>query len=772
MNRPVLVALVLIVLLGSLAACTKPKKTEEEPVEAKTPDEVAGEALAGLEPPSRAKPFFLQFYTPPELTIEANVPQYELPLKPDEIANWAEASKHFRNKGTAELILKNGFAVEDGWGDKLDDIAAAYEHPESVPDFITVDTALYIQHVLYAQLFSELEQTYLMADLEAITDAALDWFTQAYAESQKSAAAAPKDAAAARRNLAYFAVAARLLDPKADIPKPVEKEVLAELRNIEAGEIAASPIFIYRLDYSQLKPRGHYTQTDELQRYFRAMMWYAQCAFLFREGIVDTGTADIQTIQAIQIGGFLVGNKEALTKWERTHAVLEFFAGAMDDVSVAHVIRVKQALDADLGAAGLGGPGTGDATYLKLVRDRLRELPPPRIHAATGLPMRNEAATPERRKQWLEQARGMRFFGQRFSLDSYAMSELTGFTYTGGGDPFTRADTPLGPVRGYPTGLDVMALLGSKRAEEILREQGDAEYARYDSELARLRTEFAQLTDEDWHGSVGAARTNLLRILAAPVPAGYPTAVRSGAWHERDLTAALASWAQLKHDMALAQKQPYLYAAGGAEGGTPHYAEPRPALLAEMSATTKALLAGVAKLYPEGAAQVPTSSPDETPESLTAHHDTLPTLDALDHFTQWLDGLLDITLKELRNEPLDDDASAFLAATGGRAFDMTSSVEAVLKHPAVVVEVFTEPNEGRVLEVATGRFNLLWVVYQLPDGTKVLGAGPVMSYYEFKQPMEARLTDEEWRDMLANDEAPDPPAWTKSFLTREPLKDE
>jgi len=43
-----------------------------------------------------------------------------------------------------------------------------------------------------------------------------------------------------------------------------------------------------------------------------------------------------------------------------------------------------------------------------------------------------------------------------------------------------------------------------------------------------------------------------------------------------------------------------------------------------------------------------------------------------------------------------------------------------------------------------------------------VGAGPVFSYYEFKQPMENRLTDEVWREMLET-KAPSEPEWTKSF---------
>jgi hypothetical protein len=53
----------------------------------------------------------------------------------------------------------------------------------------------------------------------------------------------------------------------------------------------------------------------------------------------------------------------------------------------------------------------------------------------------------------------------------------------------------------------------------------------------------------------------------------------------------------------------------------------------------------------------------------------------------------------------------------------------------------------------------------LPDGHIMLGAGPVLSYYEFKHPMDDRLTDEKWRVMLLEGKGPSVPEWTGSFLS-------
>ena len=35
----------------------------------------------------------------------------------------------------------------------------------------------------------------------------------------------------------------------------------------------------YIEDYSQYKPRGHYTRSETLEKYFKAMMWYGHTGF-------------------------------------------------------------------------------------------------------------------------------------------------------------------------------------------------------------------------------------------------------------------------------------------------------------------------------------------------------------------------------------------------------------------------------------------------------------------------------------------------------------
>lgn len=66
-----------------------------------------------------------------------------------------------------------------------------------------------------------------------------------------------------------------------ETPEVVRELVQSEIELIEAHEgWEYSPIFIYQEDYSQYVPRGHYTKSERLKNYFKALMWYGRMTAL------------------------------------------------------------------------------------------------------------------------------------------------------------------------------------------------------------------------------------------------------------------------------------------------------------------------------------------------------------------------------------------------------------------------------------------------------------------------------------------------------------
>ena len=65
---------------------------------------------------------------------------------------------------------------------------------------------------------------------------------------------------------------------------------------------------------------------------------------------------------------------------------------------------------------------------------------------------------------------------------------------------------------------------------------------------------------------------------------------------------------------------------------------------------------------------------------------------------------------------------------------------------AIVVDIATDPN-GQVLEAATGSPSILYAVVRI-DGKLKITRGSVYSFYQFPWPLEDRLTDSSWRQMM------------------------
>jgi len=71
-------------------------------------------------------------------------------------------------------------------------------------------------------------------------------------------------------------------------------DVEAELKLIDAHSgFTESPIFIYKEDYSQYVPRGHYTRSEKLKNYFRVFMWYGRMNFVWTTVLIYITTVDL-----------------------------------------------------------------------------------------------------------------------------------------------------------------------------------------------------------------------------------------------------------------------------------------------------------------------------------------------------------------------------------------------------------------------------------------------------------------------------------------------
>ena len=68
------------------------------------------------------------------------------------------------------------------------------------------------------------------------------------------------------------------------------------------------------------------------------------------------------------------------------------------------------------------------------------------------------------------------------------------------------------------------------------------------------------------------------------------------------------------------------------------------------------------------------------------------------------------------------------------------------------------------LEETVGNADIIWVVVEI-NGLLYLTRGATFSYYEFKEPISSRLTDNTWRERLSSKQIPERPAWTEGLYS-------
>lgn len=595
------------------------------------------------------------------------------------------------------------------------------------------------------------------------------------------------------------------------LPDYVSEIVKKEIELIEKHKgWENSPLFVYREGYSQYVPRGHYTKSEKLKNYFQAFMWYGRMTALIQgspalspgesicsgniEGIVSDYDARIQTLQALLLTNYFSQSEGIQNRWNRIYAITSFLVGFSDDLGPCEYSEIlkKFALE-DFNSQEL------EENYPEL-KEALMNFPNnPGIYGGLGEcellmpcpPLSEEEiqALKLQAKGLLNKTKGFRLMGQRFTLDSWIFSEMVSpysGEYIGVKSPLPTDDKPFTfawddeyeesrknrpfswvktevescpppaerEVKGFPRGLDLMALLGSERAKKILESSGDIQYSDYEKKFLELKEKIDALTPYDWHKTLYINWLYVLKSLwneNSDDNIGYPLFMQTKFWQDKELNTALASWTQLRHDTILYVKQSYTMAEKGGMFQPPvvGYVEPMPEFYSRLLALTKMTNQGIENLL----------SP-ETSEKLDVSA-------GLDRLAEILERLKVISIKELENQPLDDGEYNFIESFGSISENLIETISGGNADPSVyktvlVADVHTDGNTKKVLEEGVGYLKTMIVAYQHPEGHILLGVGPVFSYYEFKQPMDDRLTDEAWREILDSNPPPQP-EWIKTF---------
>ena len=681
----------------------------------------AAAAVAPAEP--LARPQFLRF-TAADAQTAAAVPDYSVSGDLHEITNleWMEWNGL---SDTAKAILaQNLFVVEP---DFYSEFFGRYEWNRylQIPNFVTVDSMMHTYHLYFSLLLNRTEKQQLAAQLQALSRDMLR-----ASSAQLDALAGTEWENAAARSTAYFAVGAALQDPKIQVPEQVKDVAEQELSAIYAAEgIAPCAVTEDLLDYSQFKPRGYYEGDETLETYFRSMMWYGQINFAQKQEDMNR-TALLITLAL---------HDTALDDWERIYTVTSFFTGISDDLGYYEYLP---AIEAAYGAIpDMDQLRLDEAAFQRYI-EQISMLAAPQINSIPVI-------DPDGTADLAEEGKGFRFMGQRFTLDAAVMQQLV----------FNKVrENAQGERRMLPDVLDMPAALGSETALAILTQQGDTAYARYPEQMQMLRKAVKEAPEELWSASLYAGWLYTLNPLLEEKGAGYPSFMTTDQWRTKALETYAGSFTELKHDTVLYAKQVMAEMGGGAPEDR-GYVEPE---------------AEVYRRFAELA--------EQTADGLQVYGILDPAdRENLTRLASLARSLEMISRKELQNERLSDEEYDLIREYGGTlehfwieaVKDRTDAeyLDAREIPASLVTDLATDPN-GMVLQAANGRPAQIYVIVPV-DGTLRIASGVVYNFYQFRQPLSARLTDTEWRQMAGEwmspdgrfhqDETPEKPWWTQSY---------
>ena len=471
--------------------------------------------------------------------------------------------------------------------------------------------------------------------------------------------------------------------------------------------------------YSLFRVRGHYTRNDALKRYFRGMMWL-QTASLGTDH-------DTEVKQAVMMAFALKQSSQARQKYDKINNLITLLMGKPDNVSLPQVI-------AEVERSG--------KTQKELISDN---------KALSQLTARiNEIGNNQTRiRPKFEKTSHCKIcvMPQRYQPDAEVLQEMVDYE----GKPTQRAT---------PKGLDFMAAMGVSAAEQILMDE-KTEWKGYAPTLEKMKK---RMSETDWKETIATQWIQTLKVLNNEDKGEKaPYFMVTPEWSKKDLNAALASWAELKHDAILYAKQPMGAECGG--GGVPEplvkgYVEPN------IPFWKKAveLLNNTAELLKEQNMMTPKIK------------------DVTERMTEEVTFLLRMSEKEQAGELLSDEEYDQISYIGSTFENISidlirmpnqelmgwTDVEGADRKVALVADVYTanadnNPNKSILIE-AVACADEIYVVVEM-GGYLYLTRGAVLSYREFIQPIDQpRPTDEEWQQQLETNPRKGMPEWMKSII--------
>jgi hypothetical protein len=571
---------------------------------------------------------------------------------------------------------------------RVDDMADVYaDTRDYAVDFVTTDMFLHAYHLIFDRMLQKLETTYLAPVLGKL-------MTRTIAELEKShGIIGPKGEEAYQRSIDMFHVTLALLE---NGKVKLSERASGEVQKIKAATgTGKSSITGIDTDYTQYKPRGHYTLTPELEKYFRAMSFLGDCGMkLFKDG-----EPQIEQIRTAALITIVMGSLGA--DWKNFEAPINFLVGKSDDIGPGTL--------SGLASYPAGYGDLQDNAKLARLADEIKSIIQPSRVGVAG------------------SGHEFRISGKKFTFDAYTFTNLT--------DPEVKG-------RFLPEGTDVTAILGSEAATEASAHNDH--FASYSDNLKRLRSEARDYIARD-----DTVYTTWLGILRDSFKNSRSKQFfyNSPVWGWKKLLTASASWAELKHDTILYAEQSGAEMGGGGEWFAGKFAPPAPRGYVDPDPQTFDAIAKAIERTEKFASDF------SLEEDGGAYREKLRKLRELCVTARGIAQreVADSAVSAGDYLEIKNLARAF-NATLLLPEDMTEPVGENVGEQlkmALIADVATDSATGEtILLAATGTPRAIYVFVNDKSGGPRITRGYVYSYYEFVASSEQRMTDGEWKKIV------------------------
>jgi hypothetical protein len=684
-----------------------------------------------------------------------------------------------------------------------DDMLALYsKHRETAnpqdwnrqtPIFVTTDLAVHAQHLMFDRTLQYLEEAFFLPRLRKLNDGFM-------ANLKARMPGVDSNPEFLEKAFLYFQVAQALLDLAPDRVEAAGKgrwepvsivykekdssailsayptEVRDEIAKIEKAEGPAdSSVFAFkdgaqsREDYSQYKPRGHYTKNGALSAYFRAMMWFGRINFLIAESgpkplSSDSSDASDSTALtlamepiALLITDVVKNDTELYRSWRDIFDPITTLIGVSDDLSFKDLMPLwkdQRVSEKDFNA--WAGNKENLLSFMKSAHEKLRQ---PAISGnsvfqdpseGTGQKATDGVAESYDRNPPM----GWKLFGQRFTYDSAIHEQVS---------------PPRLLSRDMVRGLDIMKAFGSQTAELLLQGSDYPKMKGLKQKLDALEQEFGSHDASFWKQTYYNSVLFQVKAQAQFEPGAGFYFTESPAWGTKAMLSSHGTWAELRHDTLLYATQDYAERAGDGDfeptfrtekiPAPVHYLEPN---LPFWQSSAVAIQNFLTALDSYGLLDEESAKAFGRLQEIYLKAAEIVATEASDKPVSASD------LKWIATMPAEFLSLVLVHIEGGDIQD-----EDQLKM-ALIADVFTNAELKVVLESGVGIPYRVYIPLNDGQGGKRIAIGYVFSYYEFAQPMGDRLTDEKWKQTVY---APDAnlgkyqPFWSMGILLpSEPVK--